>query len=184
MLQKKQLGFSVIELMMVVAVIGILAAIAITKYQDYIVKSDVKRLIYEASSLKSNVMICVSENRLNIGEVTSTNFMQTCDPGATFSTLLHNEDISQTGLLVNARGGYIQVSFLEGQGASIAGRFGSNAHAQLSGIGIVWVLDTQGHWTCSMGIIQHGINGVSLARATAMPLNQALYSQSICPAAS
>ena len=50
-----QKGFTLIELMIVVAIIGILAAVAIPQYQDYTARSQVTRVVGEVNALKSNV---------------------------------------------------------------------------------------------------------------------------------
>ena len=50
-----QKGFTLIELMIVVAIIGILAAIALPAYQDYTVRSRVSELAVMASGMKATV---------------------------------------------------------------------------------------------------------------------------------
>src|SRR5688572_4324768 len=54
---KMQKGFTLIELMIVVAIIAILAAIAISQYQDYVIRSQVS----EGSSLADGIKTAVGE---------------------------------------------------------------------------------------------------------------------------
>jgi len=53
MIKQVQKGFTLIELMIVVAIIGILAAVALPAYQDYTVRARVSELILAASSAKT-----------------------------------------------------------------------------------------------------------------------------------
>lgn len=52
---KAQKGFTLIELMIVVAIIGILAAIALPAYQDYTKRAKVSELILAASSCRTTI---------------------------------------------------------------------------------------------------------------------------------
>ncbi|WP_345854814.1 pilin [Shewanella algae] len=71
-LNKRAQGFTLIELMIVVAIIGILAAIALPAYQDYTKKSRFSEVNTAVGALRTSVTICYQE----------TNDLTECDGGA------------------------------------------------------------------------------------------------------
>jgi type IV pilus assembly protein PilA len=71
-MKKHQQGFTLIELMIVVAIIGILAAIAIPAYQDYTIRAKIS----EGVALASEAKAAVAETAASLGglaEVTAAN---------------------------------------------------------------------------------------------------------------
>ncbi|MBP2700579.1 pilin [Photobacterium lucens] len=59
---KRQQGFTLIELMIVVAVIGVLSAIAIPAYQDYVKKGALASALSTATALKTPVEQYIADN--------------------------------------------------------------------------------------------------------------------------
>lgn len=129
-----QKGFTLIELMIVVAIIGILAAIAIPQYQNYIAKSQVSRVMSEVGAMRTATETC-----LNDGIEASD-----CQFGWTNSNLLGaNTNQLQTGLLATFQ--------TDGQ-ATLAATFGANAAAAIKQSGsntLTWTRDANGAWTCA-----------------------------------
>jgi type IV pilus assembly protein PilA len=70
-MRKVQQGFTLIELMIVVAIIGILAAVAIPAYQDYTYRAKFSEVVSVANSYKTAVAVCAQA----LGTVTG------CDTG-------------------------------------------------------------------------------------------------------
>ena len=144
-IKRAQQGFTLIELMIVVAIIGILAAIAIPQYQTYVSRSQVNRVMAEAGDIKTAVEDCANNGRTAIGAAAGQ-----CDPGATGSTLLTGN--SQTGLALPANTGVPQVVIAAGAGttSTVTATFGNAAASVLSGATLTWTRDNDtGTWTCA-----------------------------------
>lgn len=101
--KQAQKGFTLIELMIVVAIIGILAAVALPAYQDYTVKAKVSNAVSSIGSLKTAVAMCVQE----------TGGLTECDTGSNgIQAFTATKEVDATGTSVTD--GVITVKFATG----------------------------------------------------------------------
>jgi type IV pilus assembly protein PilA len=130
-MKQGQQGFTLIELMIVVAIIGILAAIAIPQYQDYIARAQVTRVLGEISAAKT-----ATEEGLSRGVFPST----AGELGMTSSNLMAGQEPA--------------VAFASGaQGlGTITATFGTDASAILAGDTIQIDRDIEGNWVCTTNV--------------------------------
>jgi type IV pilus assembly protein PilA len=95
---KQQKGFTLIELMIVIAIIGILAAIAIPAYQDYIVRSKVSEGLNMAGAAKLAVAETYdSTGRYPIGDNPSYGLPTAASISGTYVTSI--EAAADTGIV-------------------------------------------------------------------------------------
>ncbi len=93
MIKRNQQGFTLIELMIVVAIIGILAAIALPAYQDYTNRAKASEVMLAASSART----CVTE--VNQSGETNVDSCANGSAGSTLSQYVDYVDVSTTGVI-------------------------------------------------------------------------------------
>src|SRR5690554_3962881 len=122
----KNAGFTLIELMIVVAVIGILAALSIPSYQSYIVKTQINRAVGELSAYKVPFEELVGKG----GSVTNN------DIGYTPSGITTGSQAVDIALLNSDGSGHLQVTM------------GGKAHPNLTGLILRFERGSSGAWEC------------------------------------
>jgi type IV pilus assembly protein PilA len=132
-MRKKQQGFTLIELMIVVAIIGIVASIAIPLYTDYLIRTQVG----EGISLSAGVKVAATEYFQEKGVFATTN----AGAGLTVGTDYSGGYVTQVQLIA---AGAIQITF------------GNRAHPNINGA--VLTMTPAGNngsviWDCNGGAL-------------------------------
>ena len=138
-----QKGFTLIELMIVVAIIGILAAIAIPQYQTYVAKSQEARAVGESGALKTAIEDCTNNGKFTVGLASAGN----CDTQATGSSILTGA--TQGDIVIAANTGVPQATLANTGVATIVATYGNKASAPLTGKTITWSRNAGGSWSCA-----------------------------------
>jgi type IV pilus assembly protein PilA len=129
-MKSMQKGFTLIELMIVVAIIGILAAIAIPAYQTYTIRAQVS----EASSLVGGLETAFAENYANTGSAASSN--------------------AGVGITSAIAGNYVNTVALT-SGGQITATYGTNANAKINTLTLIYTAYQSPNgdisWLCNDG---------------------------------
>lgn len=125
-MQYAQKGFTLIELMIVVAIIGILAAVAIPAYQDYTVKAKVSNVLSAANSIKTAVAVCIQEN----GGVPTN-----CNAGSNgIPTVTATKEVASG----TVNDGIIALTLVDGLGKGVSGTVTFEPTVTDNGSAVVW----------------------------------------------
>lgn len=140
-------GFTLVELMIVIAIIGVLSAVVMPQYQNYIAKVQVSRIVGEVSQLRYSVEDCLYNGLLNIGLS-----INECDPRASGSNFISGS--SQIGVVLLNNTGVAQISNPLTQQSTITATVSNQTSPAIHGKKIIWERNSNGSWFCKSNIEQ------------------------------